>query len=91
MISKWLVSQHRHSKKSEHLASKDRSDFEGMVILPEIPKEEERVHEEDKRTETNGSSQLRNVTEANERNNPERSKQHSKQSSHKDGTMRKQV
>ena len=37
-------------QKSEQLASKDRSDFEGMVILPEIRKEEERVHEEDKRT-----------------------------------------
>ena len=24
-------------QKSEHLASKDRSDFEGMIILPEIP------------------------------------------------------
>ena len=24
-------------QKIEHLASKDRSDFEGMIILPEIP------------------------------------------------------
>ena len=37
------------------------------------------------------SSQLRNETEANEGSNPERSKQHNKQPSHKHGMMRKQV
>ena len=41
-------------------------------------KEEERVHEEDKQTESNESSQLRNETEANGRSKPERNKQHSK-------------
>ena len=45
-------------------------------------KEEERVHEEDKLMESNESSQLRKETEANERSNPERNKQHSKQPSH---------
>ena len=44
-------------------------------------KEEERVHEEDKRTKSNEYSQLRNGTKANKRSNPERSKQHSKQPS----------
>src|SRR3954464_5599900 len=34
MTSKWEGSQHRHSKRASNLASKDRSDFEGMVILP---------------------------------------------------------
>ena len=38
----------------------------------------------------NESSQLRNETEANARSNPERSKQHSKQPSHKHGMMRNQ-
>ena len=54
-------------------------------------KEEERVHEEDKRMESNESSQLRKKTEANERSNPERNKQHSKQPSHKYGMMHNQV
>ena len=54
-------------------------------------KEEERVHEEDKRTKSNESSQLWNETEANERSNPERNKQHSKQTSHKHGMMHNQV
>ena len=53
-------------------------------------KEEERVHEEDKRTLSNGSSQLWNETEANERGNPERSKQHSKQPSQRHGMMHNQ-
>ena len=38
---------------TRHLASKDSSDFVGMVILPESCKEEERVHEEDEATKTN--------------------------------------
>ena len=54
-------------------------------------KEEERVHEEDKQTESNESSQLRKETEANERSNPERNKQHSKQPPHTHGMMHKQV
>ena len=54
-------------------------------------KEEERVQEEDKRTYSNESSQLRNGTKANERSNPERSKQHNKQPSHKHGMMHNQV
>ena len=38
---------------------------------------------------SNKSSQLRNETEANERSNPERNKQHSKQPPHTHGMMHK--
>ena len=62
-----------------------------MVIWPVSRKEEERVHEEDKRTKTNESSQLRNETEATERSKPERSKQHGKQPTHTHGMMQKQT
>ena len=61
-----------------------------MVILPEIPQGRRTSHEEDTRTKSNGSSQLRNGTEAHEKGNPERSKQHSKQPTHRHGMMHKQ-
>ena len=54
-------------------------------------KEEERVQEVDDPTQSNESSQLQNETEANERSNPERNKQHSKQPPHKHGMMHNQV
>ena len=46
-------------------------------------KEEERVHEEDKQTKSNRSSQTRRYWNQPEEATPERSKQHGKQPSHK--------
>ena len=46
-------------------------------------KEEERIHEEDKRTKSNESSQTRRYRNQPEEATPERSKQHGKQPSHK--------
>ena len=54
-------------------------------------KEEERVHEEDKRTLSNGSSQTRRYRNQPEEATPERSKQHSKQPPDRHGMMHKQL
>ena len=62
-----------------------------MVILPEIRKEEERVHEEDKRTKSNGSSQMRRYRNQPEEATPEKSRQPSKQAPHRHGMMHNQV
>ena len=53
--------------------------------------EEERVHEEDEPTSSNGSSQSQRDRNYQEEAQPERSKQHSKQPSHKHGMMHNQV
>ena len=50
-------------------------------------KEEERVHEEDKRTWSNGSSQTRRYRNQPEEATPERSTQHSKQPTHEHGMI----
>ena len=54
-------------------------------------KEEERVHEEDKRTKSNESSQTRRYRNQPEEATPKRSKQHSKQPPHNHGMMHIQV
>ena len=54
-------------------------------------KEEERVHEEDKRTESNESSQMQHNRNYREEAQLERSKQHSTQTTHKHGMMHNQV
>ena len=91
MISKWQVSQHRHSKRASNQQAKIEVISSVWSSCLRSRKEEERVHEEDKRAQSNGSSQLGNKTEANERSNPERSRQHGKQPSHKHRMMHNQA
>ena len=62
-----------------------------MIILPEIRKEEERVHEEDRRMKSNESSQHDIIGKQPEEATPERSTQHSKQPTHQHGIMHNRV
>ena len=54
-------------------------------------KEEERVHEEGKQTESNESSQSQHNRNYQDEGTPERNKQHGKQPSHSHGIMHNQV